>query len=66
MPFPHSMARMEGTPVSLAGAATSIIFVTSKDKHIFVATSLLLCLLRTCLSRQNTSFDKNKLVATEV
>ena len=37
-----------------------------RDKHIFVATSLLLCLSRTCLSRQNTSFDKGKLVSTKV
>ena len=47
MPFPHWIARMKGTPVSSAAAATSIIFVTSKDvfcrdKTMFVVTNIFL------------------------
>ena len=40
------------TQISLAGAATSMIFVC-RDKHVFVAT-------KTCLSRQSTSFVATK------
>ena len=46
---------MSTAQVLLAGAATTIIFVMTKDKRVFVGTNM-------CLSRQNTSFVATKVM----
>ena len=39
-----------GSPISLAGAATTIIFVTTKEKHVFVMTKHVFCCNKSTLA----------------
>ena len=61
--------------VSLAGAATSIIFVPTKilsrqmfcsDRHVFVTTKHIFCRDKSMLAATNLSHDKIMFVATNV